>query len=57
MSEKTDNKNKNPANAIDDQVWKNPAIIKAVSNILTEIITENARENSGTSKSKGNKFY
>jgi len=40
MSEKTDK-----ANTTDHQVWKNPAMIKAVSSILTEIITENAKEN------------
>lgn len=52
MSEKTDNSNKNAADADNNQVWKNPSIIKAVSSILTEIITENARESSN-SKNKG----
>ena len=52
MSEKTDNSNKNDADALNNQVWKNSAIIKAVSSILTEIITENARENA-CSKNKG----
>lgn len=52
MSEKTDKSNQNAADTANHQVWKNPAIIKAVSSILTEIITENTRENGG-SKIKG----
>ena len=52
MSEKTAATNNNSADQAIHQVWKSPAIVKAVSSILSEIITENARENSSL-KNKG----
>lgn len=54
MSQTKDKKNnKNTADNAESQVWKNPQLVTAVSGILTEIITENAREIS-SSKNKGN---
>ncbi len=52
MSEMTDNSRKNQAIEENHQVWKNPGTMKAVSSILTEIITENSRENNSL-KNKG----
>jgi len=56
MSQTKDKKNnKNSADNAEPQIWKNPQLVTAVSSILTEIITENARDIS-SSKNKGNLF-
>jgi hypothetical protein len=44
MSEKSKTKNKNLSDTQTPQVWKNPEIVKAVSGILSEIISENEKE-------------
>ena len=44
MSEKTESTSNNSNTLAANQVWKNPGIVKAVSNILTEIISENSKE-------------